>query len=64
MNDPNHHTLDTLEQCMAFLLERIAGPDSTELAVASSGSQSTLIQRNDSTLKRNGINGILIAFCI
>jgi len=26
-NDPNHHTLDTLEQCMAFLLERIAGPD-------------------------------------
>ena len=50
-NDPNHHTLDTLEQCMAFLLERIAGPDSPELAAANS--QSTLL-RNDSvsTLKR------------
>lgn len=46
-NDPNHHTLDTLEQCMAFLLERIAGPDSTDpSALASCNS------RNDSSLKR------------
>jgi hypothetical protein len=54
-NDPNHHTLDTLEQCMAFLLERIAGPDTLDMT--SSASQSTLIQRND-TLKRGNMNGI------
>ncbi len=57
-NDPNHHTLDTLEQCMAFLLERIAGPDSLDMS-ASSASQSTLIHQrhgNDMSLKRN-MNG-------
>lgn len=36
---------------MSFLLERIAGPDSLDVAAVSSASQSTLM-RNDSTLKR------------
>lgn len=42
---------------MAFLLERIAGPDSLDMT--SSNSQSTLIQRNcnDLTLKRSNLNG-------
>jgi len=40
-NDPNNHTLDTLEQCMAFLLERIAGPD-----ILDSSSQSTFNDRS------------------
>jgi hypothetical protein len=40
---------------MAFLLERIAGPDTLDMT--SSASQSTLIQRND-TLKRGNMNGI------
>ena len=42
---------------MAFLLERIAGPDTLDMT--SSASQSTLIQRND-TLKRGNMNGIEI----
>ncbi|XP_057374957.1 dixin-like [Daphnia carinata] len=56
-NDPNHHTLDTLEQCMAFLLERIAGPDTLDMT-SSSTSQSTLIHRHSNdTLKRSNLNG-------
>lgn len=58
-NDPNHHTLDTLEQCMAFLLERIAGPDN--LDVSSSNYQSSVISRytNDAAPKRSLGNGTL-----
>lgn len=56
-NDPNHHTLDTLEQCMAFLLERIAGPDNLE--VSSSSYQPSIVSRytNDSAQKRSLGNG-------
>jgi len=42
-NDPNNHTLDTLEQCMAFLLERIAGPDVLDCTSQSNYSDSSLI---------------------
>jgi len=42
-NDPNNHTLDTLEQCMAFLLERIAGPDVLDCNSQSNYSDSSLI---------------------
>lgn len=42
---------------MAFLLERIAGPDTIDMS-SSSTSQSTLIQRhNNDTLKRSTLNG-------
>ena len=46
---------------MAFLLERIAGPDTLDMT--SSSSQSTLIQRND-TLKRGNMNGIKTHTCL
>lgn len=59
-NDPNHHTLDTLEQCMAFLLERIAGPDNLDVSSCNFQQQS-IISRYTNDSKRSLGNGNLLA---